>query len=217
MVTPLYHLRQNIRAIFSFKNILIQVLACILTYYIVVSGFDWKYFVTVHHFSLSLYLSPAVGIGALVPIFGILILYAFVKIKKQKNGLVITWALAQAAFLGWALSSVYKACTGRVQPPREILATTLDASRNWNFGFLEHGIFWGWPSSHTTVAFAMSCTLISLYPRNKKVFWSALLYAVYIGLGISMQIHWFSEFVAGAMMGSLIGMIVGKSFRKQSA
>jgi membrane-associated phospholipid phosphatase len=30
-----------------------------------------------------------------------------------------------------------------------------------------------------------------------------------------MHIHWFSEFEAGAIIGAIIGIAVGKSFRKQ--
>lgn len=195
---------------------MLQVLACVLTYIIVISGFDWSYFTYVQASPLHIYLSPAVGIGSLVPMFGIPILYVVAKLTKRKALLVTMWALTQAIALGWAISSTYKAFTGRVQPPRGIIDPLLDASRNWNFGFLEHGIFWGWPSSHTTVAFAMSFALISLYPKQKAVFWLALLYAFYIGIGISMQIHWFSEFVAGAIIGSIIGTAVGASFKTKA-
>jgi hypothetical protein len=38
---------------------------------------------------------------------------------------------------------------------------------------------------------------------------AALLYAFYIGLAVSISIHWLSEFVAGAIIGSLIGRVVG--------
>jgi hypothetical protein len=40
----------------------------------------------------------------------------------------------------------------------------------------------------------------------------ALLYAFYIGLGVSVTIHWFSEFVAGAITGSVVGIVVGGGF-----
>jgi membrane-associated phospholipid phosphatase len=40
----------------------------------------------------------------------------------------------------------------------------------------------------------------------------AITYALYIGLGVSMTIHWFSDFAAGAIIGSAIGAVVGKSF-----
>jgi F0F1-type ATP synthase assembly protein I len=33
----------------------------------------------------------------------------------------------------------------------------------------------------------------------------------------SETIHWFSEFVAGVIIGSVIGMVVGKSFRTKLA
>jgi membrane-associated phospholipid phosphatase len=208
-----YQLRHNIVAIFSIQNIILQILACIITYLIVTTGFDWTYFKFVHGSSLSTYVSPAVAIGGLIPIFGLPILYVIAKIRKNKNELTIVWALSQAAMLGWCMSSLYKAFTGRVQPPHTITNTLVDMSHDWNFGFMKHGIFWGWPSSHTAVAFAMSFAFISLYPKQKYIFWFALFYAFYIGIGISMQIHWFSEFVAGAIIGAIIGTVVGKSFR----
>jgi membrane-associated phospholipid phosphatase len=40
----------------------------------------------------------------------------------------------------------------------------------------------------------------------------AILYAFYVGLGVSMTIHWFSDFVAGAIIGSVIGAVVGNGF-----
>jgi len=93
----------------------------------------------------------------------------------------------------------------------------MDSSRGFQFGFLKGGVFWGWPSGHTTVTFAMTVCLIVLYPKNKMAVFLALLYALYIGLGISVTIHWFSEFVAGAIIGSVIGTVVGKSFRTKLA
>jgi membrane-associated phospholipid phosphatase len=96
-------------------------------------------------------------------------------------------------------------------------ASLIDTSHGFQFGFLKGGMFWGWPSSHTTVAFAMSVCLITLYPKNKKLILFALLYAFYIGLGVSVTIHWFSEFVAGAIIGSVIGMVVGRSFKTKPA
>jgi hypothetical protein len=62
----------------------------------------------------------------------------------------------------------------------------------------------------------MTC-LIMLWPKNKPLVAGALLYAFYIGLGVSMTIHWFSEFVAGAIIGSVIGTVVGGSFRDKPA
>jgi hypothetical protein len=41
----------------------------------------------------------------------------------------------------------------------------------------------------------------------------AALYSFYVGLSVSVTIHWLSEFVAGGIIGSVIGTVVGKSFR----
>ncbi|HTE48387.1 MAG TPA: phosphatase PAP2 family protein, partial [Candidatus Paceibacterota bacterium] len=71
---------------------------------------------------------------------------------------------------------------------------------------------WGWPSSHATIAFAVATTLFVLYPKNLAVRILALLSAFYIGIGVSMSIHWFSDFISGAILGSLIGFIVGRAF-----
>ena len=120
----------------------------------------------------------------------------------------------QAAALGWIVSAVYKSITGRVQP--DLLNIITDQSRNWNFGFLEHGVFWGWPSSHTTVAFAMVAAFIILLGKNRPVArWLAIAYAFYIGIGVSFSIHWFSEFIAGAIIGTVVGVTVGKWWKKK--
>ena len=78
------------------------------------------------------------------------------------------------------------------------------------------GVFWGWPSSHTTIAFAMAVTLFTLCPKQRWLGFVAILYAFYVGIGVSMTIHWFSDFVAGAIIGSVIGAVVGKSFGSDS-
>jgi len=58
----------------------------------------------------------------------------------------------------------------------------------------------------------MALTVYTLFPRQRWLGWAAVLYALYIGLGVSMTIHWFSDFVAGAIIGSVIGVVVGRSF-----
>ncbi len=132
------------------------------------------------------------------------------KALKIKN---TAFALGQAAILGLAISSFYKAFTGRVPPPHFLNHGALvDDSHGFRFGFLRGGMFWGWPSSHATVAFAMAVALWKLYPENKLVRYVSILYAFYVGIGVSMTIHWFSEFVAGAVIGSVIGAVIGNSF-----
>ena len=113
-------------------------------------------------------------------------------------------AVAESPFRGFRMSA-------------QNLNALTDTSHGFQFGFLKGGVFWGWPSSHTTVTFAMSVCLITLYPKNKLLMILALIYAFYVGLGVSVSIHWFSEFVAGAIIGSVVGRVVGRSFREKLA
>ncbi len=217
MSTFFYNLLKNILKCFKGYNILWHLLAIILTYIIVTSGFDWVYLKSSRSTLLRSILFPAVRLGSRVPIFVPFILYAAGKARDNSRIIRTASALAQAALIGLLIAAVYKAFTGRAHPPRLFDQNTVDSSREFLFGFMRNGIFWGWPSSHTTVAFAMSMTVIMLYPKNNAVRYLALFYALYIGFGVSISIHWFSDFVAGAIIGSEIGVVVGNSFRTNLA
>jgi membrane-associated phospholipid phosphatase len=123
------------------------------------------------------------------------------------------WAIGQAALLGYLVSIAYKTFTGRVHPAHNVGE---DISHVFRFGFLRGGVFWGWPSSHTTVAFAMALAVFTLFPKQRWLGIVAILYAFYVGIAVSMTIHWFSDFVAGAIIGSVVGFVVGKSFVREA-
>jgi len=215
MLNLFYRLKHNIAECFSPQNLLWHFAAVITTWLIVVSGFDWFYFISVRGNALDNILFPAVVIGGLVPIVLPICIIFIGKMHKNIRTINTGWALGQAALIGWLISSTYKAFTGRFHPYS--FDTSVDISRIFNFGFMREGIFWGWPSSHTTIAFAMAVTLIILYSRNKSFKYLALIYAFYVGLGVSVSIHWFSDFTAGAIIGSVVGIVVGKSFRDKLA
>jgi membrane-associated phospholipid phosphatase len=198
---------------FRGKNLLIHIVAYILTAIIVLSGFDWYYFVHFRDLGFSLLFS-AVILGGLVPIILPIYLLITARIFKDIKRYTLGIALVLSALAGLIISSFYKIFTGRIQPNQLNIVT--DISRQFNFGILRHGMFWGWPSSHSTVAFAMAFTLITLFPKNKMLKILAFIYALYIGIGVSMSIHWFSEFVAGALIGALIGITTGKLFKLSS-
>ncbi len=207
-------LPQNMLDCFRGYNLLWHLLAIILTYIIVTSGFDWLYFQYSRNNLLHSLLFPAVRLGSRVPIIVPLGLYVFGKVRKNFKAINTASALGQAALIGLICASFYKALTGRVHPPRLFIQDLPDISRKFQFGFMRGGIFWGWPSSHTTIAFAMAVTLLMLYPQNKVLRYLAIFYALYIGFGVSISIHWFSDFVAGAIIGTVIGGVVGNSFHK---
>jgi membrane-associated phospholipid phosphatase len=150
---------------------------------------------------------PSAPIGGLVPLMLPLILIIFGYITSRARLSLTGWAIGQAELIGSLLSSAYKAFTGRVHPVMHDVGT--DISHDFRFGFLRGGVFWGWPSSHTTIAFAIAAAVFTLFPKKRWLGWLAIAYAFYIGLGVSMTIHWFSDFAAGAILGTVIGRVVG--------
>lgn len=186
-----------------------HLVAVLLTFILVMSGFDWEYFKTADIPALRRWMFPAAGIGFILPIYLPLVLLVSGYVLKSARCSAAAYALAQAVMIGLLISSTYKAFTGRVHPVHN---GTEDITRVFHFGFLRGGMFWGWPSSHTTIAFAMAFTVFNLFPKQRWLGAAAIVYAFYIGIGISTTIHWFSDFVAGAIIGTVIGTVVGRSF-----
>ena len=210
--TFLYQLPKHALAVLRPRYLLWHIFAAGATYALVMSGFDWYYFGTTRISLFQELTLPAAIIGFFVPIVVPVSLYILAEIHANKSLERTAAALAQAGIIAWCISSLYKAFTGRIQPEFLTHTSNLDISHDFNFGFYEHGIFWGWPSSHTAVAFAMSAAFFVLYPHLKVRGYLALMYAFYIGIGVSVSIHWFSDFLAGAIIGTTIGIAVAKSF-----
>lgn len=175
----------------------------------VLSGFDWFYFRSTREIVAYRWWWPALPAGMFLPVLLPLVLIICGFIISHSKMSRIGWAIGQAAFIGWFISAIYKFFTGRVHPAHVVGE---DISREFRFGFYRGGVFWGWPSSHTTVAFAMAFAVITLFPKQPLLKLFALAYACYIGLSVSMTIHWCSDFVAGAIIGSVVGTVVGRSF-----
>lgn len=205
----LHTLPRSIVGVFHRRYLVWHGVAIAATAFVVLAGFDWWYFVNTRMIGPTFFMSSVV-LGALVPIVVPVGMLVVGYVRRSDIIVTIGYMLGQAAIVGSVVSSGYKALTGRVQP--DLAQPFVDISRQFQFGFLRHGIFWGWPSSHTTIAFAMAVALIVLFPAHRTVKVIGLVYAFMIGAGISVSIHWFSEFVAGAIIGTVVGVVVGKTF-----
>lgn len=208
-----YNFFQNIISLYRGRNLIWQIVFILLTFILVTTGFDYFYFESTRNATLDYISFGAASLGFFIPVILPVCMYLYAKIKNNQRIKNATYAIIQAGILGLAISTFYKVFTGRVGPMHTVLLNT-DITHMFRFGILKGGAFAGWPSSHTSVAFAMSMTLVTLFPQNKVVKYSAIIYAIYIGLGVSTTIHWFSDFAAGVILGTIIGITVGKSFLK---
>jgi membrane-associated phospholipid phosphatase len=202
-------LPRNIIGCFSGRKLIWHAVAIILTFILVTSGFDWRYFLATRAPVLRSWMFPAVHFGGLLPIVLPLLLLAIGILAGNARIRLTGWAVGQAELIGALIAAIYKAFTGRVHP---LHGVSTDLSHIFRFGVLRGGVFWGWPSSHATVAFAMAVTIFTLWPKQRWLGYVAIMYALYVGIGVSMTIHWFSDFLAGAIFGTVIGMVVGKGF-----
>lgn len=188
-------------------------LAAILgSYGMVESGLDWEWY-NFSYENKEVYDAGFVSVeaGAIIPFAVPAGMYIFGRFAKDSKLQVAGLAVAQSALISLGITSAYKAITAR-RPPEEEDFGQPDYSRDFKFGLFNRGVFEGWPSGHTTTAFAMSFTLMELYPENIWVQIGAITYASAIGLGVSTNIHWFSDAFAGALIGYSIGKTVGSGF-----
>ena len=140
-------LPRNLIACFKGQMIVWHIIAIMLTSILVTSGFDWLFFLSTRNPILRSWAFPAVHIGGLLPIALPLILLASGILTRNAKATVTAAAVGQAVLIGLLVAATYKAITGRVHPPHGVGA---DISHVFRFGFLRGGVFWGWPSSHTT-------------------------------------------------------------------
>ncbi len=212
-----HELPERLLTVFRGKNIFYHIAAALLTYALVVSGLDWHFYETTRspYFEVLVF---AAGLGGFfVPVLVPIGMYVVGEFRKDASLVRGGAASAQAVIIALIISSFYKALTGRIQPEFLTQTSALDISRDFNFGFLRHGIFWGWPSSHAAVACALAATLWVFYADNSTVRYSILFYALLVSLGAAIGFHWLSDVVAGGIIGTLTRIVVANAARDSRA
>ncbi|HEX2960566.1 MAG TPA: phosphatase PAP2 family protein [Ignavibacteriales bacterium] len=146
-------------------------------------------------------------------------LYAHGKLNSDQEAVAASFAVVQSTALAFVYNSMLKAITGRPHPNWREESDMMSLSKQFRFGFWRGGIFWGWPSGHTSSTMAVVSALTNFYPGKT---WLKVLgygYTAYMMFGVSSLnrggMHWFSDAVAAAFMSYAIGSTVGKFYRRQ--
>lgn len=199
---PLIHI---ISQTYRGRNIWAHVLAVCITGALVILGIDWNYFLYMHAHASPEILFLADLIGIVVPIALPAALVIEGRRRKDPRLERAGWMIAEAELAAFLIVLAYKSVAGRVSPP--FFGPFVDASWEFNFGFLRESVYGGWPSSHTAVAFAAAASIAQLLHRHRLLRWSVFGYAAFIGLSEAIGFHWFSEVIAGALIGTVVGWV----------
>jgi len=90
---------------------------------------------------------------------------------------------------------------------------------NFSFDFWNHthrdGRFM-WPSGHTSAIFAFVSAMRTYYPEKRWIPWLGYPLAAFTALAmVDGNFHWASDVIAGALLGEVLGRIVGRGFRQR--
>lgn len=222
-VPPWAGFGSNAIGMFTGSNAIIQLSAVAGTFLIIESGLDTH----VHNYfarntSVEKYTHSGVAVGSLLPLAlggGLL------------GGGLIGWsselasagsAVLQASVLAVAYTTALKALTGRPHPgdhDEPVIYSDNEASETFRFGFLRGGVFWGWPSGHMLSNTAAVTSLMAFYNDKTWLKFAGGAYLGYLFLSVishgHSSMHWFSDAVAGTLMGFAVGWTVGRDFRKR--
>lgn len=188
-----------------------HLIAALLTYLLVASGFDWWFYVQTRNQALMPLIYFAGISGFYVPVLVPIGLYIYGRAHSRDDSIQAAASAAQAVIISWIVVALYKTFTGRLQPEFFYVASSPDISHTFQFGFFRNGIFWGWPSSHTAVITALTASLLPFLSRSQRLL--LVVYACSVAFGAGVGFHWFSDVLAGAIIGIVIGTAVAAQRR----
>jgi hypothetical protein len=215
-LNPSYGLKNNLKETYSGKNLLLHLSAVGITYVIVQTKID------ANVLSFAANRSPkndeimsklVYGGGGIVP--GILPI-SFYLLSNNLRIKGASSAMIQATSIALVSNSLLKGITGRMHP-EPLGDDYFNQSKDWSFGFMKRGIHDGWPSGHAMTNMAMGVALASYYNDRPGLQLLGLSWATFIAANVALvekgEGHWFSDAIAGSLMGSVIGYTIGKNFR----
>jgi membrane-associated phospholipid phosphatase len=195
------------------------ILAGAATWASIETGLDWEWRnIAYNNTWVSQMGRPGLYIGYIVPAITPGLSYLAGRFTRNEKLQITGLALAQTLLLTLAIQTPLKMISGRELPG---IVTELDHTRNsrtdnfsGEFNWFNNNFIGGWPSGHTANAFAAAATISELYSDNLWLNVGVYSYAALIGIGVTLDVHWASEALAGALIGYAVGKTVGKSFKQ---
>jgi membrane-associated phospholipid phosphatase len=142
-------------------------------------------------------------------------LFCYGYFRPNTEALGGAYAIFQSTLISIVYATLLKALTGRPAPEEKWYLNMRKESREFRFGFLRGGIFYGWPGGHVMITTATVASLVWYYPDKWWISIPGALLVAYTMIGVTVHNgHWMSDNIAGLLMGYAIGSTVGRSFRK---
>jgi len=217
---PFGNFGNNILNSFKGNNLYFHLAAVASTAVLVTSGADYyvqKYFN--EHEEYGNATIPVIRYATYFPFVVGGSLFAYGKLKKDDEAVGASYAVLQSSIIAFGYNTLLKAITGRPNPDWRHNEDMNDLSKTFRFGFLRGGVFWGWPSGHTSSTMAVVSALTSFYPNKTWLKVVGYSYVAYMMLGVSSVnrggMHWFSDAIAASLMSYAIGSTVGKYYRSK--
>ena len=208
----------NIINSFKGNNLYLHLAGIALTSVLVTQNVDYK----VEHFfnqhpDYGNWARPILVTGQLLPFIVGGGLYAYGKFDRNDEFVGASFAVLQASLIEFLYNSTLKAITGRPGPDWRHNSDMESLSKTFRFGFLRGGVFWGWPSGHTSATMAVVSALTNYYPNVTWLKIVGYTWVAYTIFGVSSVnrggMHWFSDAIAAALMSYAVGSTVGKYYR----
>lgn len=158
--------------------------------------------------------TPGMAMGTFFPVLVPGYMYFLSKDKDWNNTGAVA---AQATAVAFLYDNILKAISGRAHPVAD--SNTSALSKDFKWGFFKRGVFYGWPSGHSMTNAALAMSIASYNRDNPYVVAGCSLFAGYVAtsmvLGAKGEAHWFSDAVAGVLMGASVGWYIGNTFYKE--
>jgi undecaprenyl-diphosphatase len=137
-------------------------------------------------------LEVVMHLGDLAAAIALVALLAVASLPSHPRPVV---ALTIAAIAGWRFDNVLKEVIERPRPPAVLPDAIVRDETASGFGF---------PSGHTTLAFALAAVLTTVLPRRLR--WLPWVLAAAVGVArMYVGVHWPMDVVGGAALGIAIG------------